>query len=109
MADLRRFLSMLGLSLLVLSTARPAQVQGPEEGWQVYTNANFVYDLALEGGGALGGGYTWVATDGGVVCYTGRTAAAAGFSTGPWTGRHPIKCWQPWPKQVPSGSARGLP
>ena len=109
MVKLKRIPLVLGLTLLLAGATGPTQAQGPEEGWQVYTNANYVNDLALERGGALGGGYTWVATGGGVVCYTGRTAAAAGFSTGPWTGRHPIKCWQPWPKQGPSGSARGLP
>jgi len=35
----------------------------------VYTNANYVNDLALEGGGGLDGGYTWVAAHGGAVCY----------------------------------------
>jgi len=61
---------LVGLMLLLPGAGGPAQAQGPEEGWQVYTNANGVNDLALEGGGALRGGYTWVATDGGVVCYS---------------------------------------
>jgi hypothetical protein len=65
----KRFLLVLGLTLLLPATARPAPDQEPQEGWQVYTNANYVLDLALEGGGALGGGYTWAATWGGVVCY----------------------------------------
>jgi ligand-binding sensor domain-containing protein len=70
MTRLKRCLLLVGLVLLLPGTAGSAQVQGPEEGWQVYTNANHVIDLTLEGGGALGGGYTWVATTGGVVCYS---------------------------------------
>jgi len=61
---------LVGLMLLLPGAGGPARAQGPEEGWQVYTNANYVNDLASEGGGALGGGYTWVATTGGVVCYS---------------------------------------
>ena len=70
MTKLKRFLSTMGLLLLLAGSTGPAQAQDPEEGWQVYTNANYVNDLALEGGGALGGGYTWVAARGGVVCYS---------------------------------------
>lgn len=36
----------------------------------MHTYANCVKALALQGGGALGGGYTWAATQGGVVCYS---------------------------------------
>jgi len=70
MARLKRCVWMIGLMLFLPCAGGPAQAQGPEEGWQAYTNANYVNDLALEGGGALGGGYTWAATDGGVVCYS---------------------------------------
>ena len=70
MTRFRRCVWLVGLMLLLPRAAGPAQAQAPEEGWQVYTNANYVNDLALEGGGALGGGYTWVATDGGVVCFS---------------------------------------
>jgi len=70
MTRFRRCVWLVGLMLLLSSAGRPAQAQGPEEGWQVYTNANDVHDLALEGGGALGGGHTWAATEGGVVCYS---------------------------------------
>jgi ligand-binding sensor domain-containing protein len=67
---LRRFILVLGWVLLALNIGKPAYVQGPEEGWRVYTNSNHIRDLAFEGGGALGGGYTWAATFGGVVCYS---------------------------------------
>ena len=70
MTGFKRCMWLVGLVLLLPGAGGPAQAQGPQEGWQVYTNANYVNDLALEGGGALGGGYTWVATDGGVVCYS---------------------------------------
>ena len=70
MIKLKQVLLILGLLLLLPATARPAPGQDPEEGWQVYINVNEVQDLALEGGGAFGGGYTWVATTGGVVCYS---------------------------------------
>ena len=69
MTKLRWFLSTLGLILLLPRTVSPVQGQGPGEGWQVYTNGNYVNALGLEGGGALGGGYTWVGTEGGVVCH----------------------------------------
>jgi ligand-binding sensor domain-containing protein len=69
MTRIKRCLLLVGLVLLLPGTAGSAQVQGIEEGWQVYTNANHVRDLVLEGGGALSGGYTWAATTGGVVCY----------------------------------------
>jgi ligand-binding sensor domain-containing protein len=70
MTKLRLLLLIVGLLLLLPATARPAPGQDPQEGWQVYTNGNYVFDLALEEGGALDGGYTWVATWGGVVCYS---------------------------------------
>ena len=70
MKRLKRCVGMIGLMLLLPGGGGPAQAQGPEEGWQVYSNANYVNDLALEGGGALGGGYTWAATTGGVVCFS---------------------------------------
>jgi len=69
MKRLKRCVGMIGLMLLLPGAGGPAQAQGPQEGWQVYTNANRVYDLALEGGGALDGGHTWTVTWGGVVCY----------------------------------------
>ena len=69
MIKFKRFLLILGLGLCLAGATGLSRGQGAEEGWQVYTNADYVNDLALEGGGALGGGYTWVATDGGVVCY----------------------------------------
>ena len=69
MARLKRCVWMIGLMLFLPGAGGPAQAQGPQEGWQMYTNTNYVHDLALEGGGALGGGYTWAATNGGVVCY----------------------------------------
>ena len=64
----RRFGLILGLILLTSGSTAPVEADGPEEGWQVYTNANQVYALVLEGGGAMGGGYTWAGTSGGVVC-----------------------------------------
>jgi len=75
MTRFRRCVWLVGLMLLLPRAAGPAQAQGPQEGWQVYTNANYVNDMALEGGGALGGGYTWAATDGGVVCYSASQQA----------------------------------
>ena len=70
MTRLKRWTWMIGLVLFLPRAAGPARAQGPEEGWQVYTNATHVQDLALEGGGALSGGYTWAAANGGVVCYS---------------------------------------
>jgi len=70
MKRLKRCVGMIGLMVLLPGAGGPAQAQGPQEGWQVYANANYVNDLALEGGGALGGGYTWAATTGGVVCFS---------------------------------------
>jgi len=70
MKRLKRCVGMIGLAMLLPGAGGPAQAQGPQEGWQVYANANYVNDLALEGGGALGGGYTWAATTGGVVCFS---------------------------------------
>jgi ligand-binding sensor domain-containing protein len=64
MTKLIRFMLTLGLLLLLPARAKPAPGQDLEDGWQVYTNANDVWDLALEGG------YTWAATEGGVVCYS---------------------------------------
>ena len=70
MTRCKRCLLIVGLVLLLPGAAGSVPVQGTETGWQAYTNANHVRDLALEGGGALSGGYTWVATTGGVVCYS---------------------------------------
>ena len=69
MKGLKRCVWMIGLAMLLPGAGGPARAQGPEEGWQVYTNANYVNGLVLEEGGALGGGYTWAATTGGVVCF----------------------------------------
>jgi ligand-binding sensor domain-containing protein len=70
MIKLKRFLLILGLGVCLVGATGLSRGQGGEEGWQVYTDANSVNDMALEGGGALGGGYTWAATAGGVVCYS---------------------------------------
>lgn len=63
-----RFWLILGLVLLTSGSIAPVGANGPDEGWQVYTNATHVYGLVLEDGGAMGGGYTWAGTSGGVVC-----------------------------------------
>ena len=82
MTRFRRCVWLMGLMLLLPDAGGPAQAQGPEEGWQVYTNASHVRDQVLEGGGALGGGYTWVATDGGVVCYSASQQVKFTFADG---------------------------
>jgi len=69
MTRFRQCMWLVGLMLLLPGAGGPAQAQGPQEGWQVYADANYVNDLVLEGGGALGGGYTWAATTEGVVCF----------------------------------------
>jgi len=62
-------------TLAPLPTEAPVTEMGPQPGWRMYTNGNYVHEIALDDDGIL-----WAATGGGVIAWDLASGDAHGYT-----------------------------